>query len=105
MSRKYLSLDHLKKRSANRRKLFTHIENTDHSQTKGEPLSNPSLEATSTIGGLWGSPPVLPPYGSMKKYCTFVYDQGQLGSCTVNAFCGAYCILEQIKNGSVFFEP
>jgi len=42
---------------------------------------------------------------SVKNKVLTIYDQGQLGSCTSNAFCGAYLILENIKNGAVLFEP
>jgi len=84
MSRKYLSIDKLKKRASARQKLVKQMETTD------------SITSSSLV---------LPPYGSVKKYCPDIYDQGQLGSCTANAFCGAYRILENIKNGRVDFQP
>lgn len=31
--------------------------------------------------------------GSVQQWCPSVFDQGQLGSCTANAFCGAYMTL------------
>lgn len=40
----------------------------------------------------------LPPYGSLKDKVQEVYDQGNEGSCTANAFCGAYRILECDKS-------
>ncbi|AYV78327.1 MAG: peptidase C1 [Edafosvirus sp.] len=47
----------------------------------------------------------VPPVTSVKNKCTQIYDQGELSSCTANAFCSAYTILENVKNGSVTFEP
>jgi C1A family cysteine protease len=47
----------------------------------------------------------LPTSGSIKQYCTSIYDQGQLGSCTANAFCGAYRAMALQKSGSITFEP
>jgi hypothetical protein len=48
----------------------------------------------------------LPEWGSVKKYCTQPYDQGDEGSCTANAFCMAYKILcRGLKNSDVNFEP
>lgn len=35
----------------------------------------------------------LPSSFSLKDKCAEVYDQGQIGSCTANAFCGAYRML------------
>lgn len=48
---------------------------------------------------------VLPPYFSLQEYINFVYDQGKLGSCTSNAFCAAYKILNNIHNNNNDFEP
>lgn len=79
MSKQYLPLEKLRKRSAFRKALNKTV---------------PKLSTKSSLG-----------YGSVKKYCPGVYDQGQLGSCTANAFCGAYRIMENIKTGNVSFEP
>ena len=86
MSRKYFSLEHLAKRINQRKKLF-----------KAVPY-----HTTKKIQ--------LPVNADLKTYCSKLtsilpYDQGQLGSCTANAFCGAYCLLEQIKQGSATFHP
>ncbi len=43
------------------------------------------------------SPSPLPKAHSLRKYVKEVYDQGPIGSCTANAFCAAYRILEQDK--------
>jgi hypothetical protein len=43
------------------------------------------------------TPAKLPAAGSVKNKVTEVYDQGDEGSCTANAFCGAYRILESDK--------
>ena len=42
---------------------------------------------------------------SLLKYCTFVYDQGELGSCTANAFCTAYRVKAIIQNKYIGFVP
>ncbi len=47
----------------------------------------------------------LPPIFSLKPYKNFVYDQGDLGSCTANAFCAAFRILSKINNKYTGFEP
>lgn len=40
-------------------------------------------------------------YNSLQNEVTEIYDQGDIGSCTSNAFCGAYKIIEKNKT----FEP
>ncbi len=40
----------------------------------------------------------LPTKYSLRKYVHEVYDQGAIGSCTANAFCAAYRILEKDKS-------
>ncbi len=40
----------------------------------------------------------LPAKHSLRKYVREVYEQGPIGSCTANAFCTAYRILEQDKS-------
>ena len=47
---------------------------------------------------------VSPAY-NLNKYRNFVYDQGQLGSCTANAFCACFRILSSFQNENVDFEP
>ena len=47
----------------------------------------------------------LPHWGTVKPNCLNIYDQGDIGSCTANAFCGAFKILDVIKNGQITFEP
>jgi C1A family cysteine protease len=42
---------------------------------------------------------------NFKKYINFVYDQGELGSCTANAFCAAYRIMSKIVNKNSNFQP
>ena len=70
MSHKYLSLSALKKKQALSLK----------------------RELNASIFGL------LPLWGSIKDKVQEVYDQGSEGSCTANAFCGAYRILEPDKS-------
>src|SRR5690242_19058982 len=44
-------------------------------------------------------PPVHPPpASSMRKNVTEIYDQGQIGSCTANAFCAAFRLVEKDKS-------
>jgi len=50
-------------------------------------------------------PPVIQPSTSLLKYCTFVYDQGDLGSCTANAFCTAYRVRCVVQNKYTGFAP
>lgn len=40
----------------------------------------------------------LPAKHSLRPHVYYIYDQGQLGSCTANAFCGAYRILSKDKS-------
>jgi C1A family cysteine protease len=47
----------------------------------------------------------LPPVLSLEPYRNFTYDQGDLGSCTANAFCGAYRIMCAIHKVNQSFEP
>ena len=49
--------------------------------------------------------PPIPTKKSMAQYIPNIYDQGQLGSCTANAFCQSYRIQEKIKFKTVNFEP
>lgn len=46
------------------------------------------------------APEELPPAIDLRSHCPTVYDQGDLGSCTANAICGAieYCQLKQKLN-------
>lgn len=41
---------------------------------------------------------VNPLNASLKMYCPSVYDQGDIGSCTANAICSAYQIIQKSKN-------
>lgn len=47
----------------------------------------------------------LPQELSLNKYRNFIYDQGELGSCTANAFCAAYRILDNINKKNETFNP
>jgi C1A family cysteine protease len=47
----------------------------------------------------------LPPSASIQSFCPPPYDQGALGSCTANAFCGAHKILQNIHGVKPLFEP
>ncbi len=51
-------------------------------------------------------PKEIPGHGSkdLRKYVPFVYNQGQLGSCTANAVCAAYAI-DLKKEGKQVFKP
>jgi len=42
---------------------------------------------------------------SLNKYRKFIYDQGYLGSCTANAFCAAYRIMNTIQKKNSTFQP
>ena len=42
---------------------------------------------------------------NLTNFFNFVYDQGDLGSCTANAFCAAFRILTQVKKKYVGFVP
>lgn len=46
-----------------------------------------------------------PATGSLQQYVTTIYDQGQLGSCTANAFAGGFLILEKVQSKYVGFSP
>jgi hypothetical protein len=47
-----------------------------------------------------------PLYGSVKRFCPPPYDQGSEGSCTANAFCGAYrTICNRLGNSDRGFLP
>jgi len=48
---------------------------------------------------------ILPTSFSLYNYINFIYDQGNLGSCTANAFCAAYRIINKIKNKNISFKP
>jgi C1A family cysteine protease len=48
---------------------------------------------------------LLPSELSLNEYRNFIYDQGLLGSCTSNAFCMAYRILNNINKTNIDFEP
>jgi len=50
-------------------------------------------------------PKKLPTTYSLEKYITSIYDQGQLGSCTANAFCQSLRMQEVIKGQTPVFEP
>jgi hypothetical protein len=48
----------------------------------------------------------LPMWGTVKSFCPTPFDQGQLGSCTANAFCGAYMtICNKKKNADAGWIP
>ena len=47
----------------------------------------------------------LPAKVDLRTHLPFIYDQGELGSCTANAFCHAYCLLEHVKTGNISFNP
>jgi C1A family cysteine protease len=47
----------------------------------------------------------LPPAFSLNDYRNFIYNQGDLGSCTANAFCAAYRIMNNIQNKNILFQP
>jgi C1A family cysteine protease len=89
MSRIYLPLEEFEKRKVVRQKKFA------CAKASHETSHNTPHEVA----------PVLPSSSSLQSHCKVVYDQGQLGSCTANAFCGAHCILQDIKQGSVSFRP
>ena len=59
-------------------------------QRKARQAKRPLFTLSATVT-------VLPTYGSVKQYCPVAYDQGNIGSCTANAFCMAYRILSIIK--------
>jgi C1A family cysteine protease len=52
-------------------------------------------------------PPIspFPLVYSLNSYRNFVYDQGQLGSCTANAFAASYRILAAAQNKDINFLP
>lgn len=47
----------------------------------------------------------LPPSYSLNSHRNFTYDQGNIGSCTANAFCAGYRIMHNIANRDPSFEP
>jgi hypothetical protein len=48
----------------------------------------------------------LPLWGSVKQYCPTPFDQGQLGSCTSNSFCGSYMTLSnKLKTADAGWVP
>jgi C1A family cysteine protease len=47
----------------------------------------------------------LPVAYDLNKYRNFVYDQGQLGSCTANAFCAGFRILSASQDQNIGFNP
>jgi len=49
--------------------------------------------------------PVVPATFCLNNYRNFTYDQGQLGSCTANAFCASYRLQNIIQNKNVNFKP
>jgi C1A family cysteine protease len=78
--RHYLPVESLKKRAEKRKHLCSSVV----------PVSKPIT---------------LPHALSLNKYRNFIYDQGELGSCTSNAFCAAYRIMDTIHQKNVSFEP
>jgi len=49
---------------------------------------------------------LIPSSSSLNSFRNgLIYDQGQLGSCTANAFCMANCILNKVANKNVSFRP
>lgn len=80
-----------------------HYLNID--KVKQKALSRVSLQKdlvhNTTIRALGNKPLIT----SIKNKCSFVYDQGNLGSCTANAFCAAYCILQNVKFTTVKHQP
>jgi len=47
----------------------------------------------------------IPASVSIDNYRTFIYNQGNLGSCTANAFCGAYRVMCIIQKKNTSFIP
>jgi len=82
--RLYLELDKLQKKSSTRP--------NDNIQEHLKNMENVPNNLTSILSF------------SLQKYKNFVYDQGDLGSCTANAACSAYKVLNNIKHGDSF-EP
>lgn len=85
---KYANIASILKRSENRRNKYA------TTATTATTLSKNSLHTIQ-----------LPKTFSLNTYRHFTYDQGDLGSCTANAFCAAYRILCVINNINKNFEP
>lgn len=79
-SRVYLDIDLLKQRSEKRMKILPKLELT-------------KIKATNLT------------QNSLKQHITIVYDQGNLGSCTANAFCSAFNIENAIIKKYPNFQP
>lgn len=50
-------------------------------------------------------PRPVPTSFSLRPYVTTIFDQGQLGSCTANAFAGAHCILQNLAGHRPIITP
>jgi len=48
--------------------------------------------------------PVVPATFCLNNYRNFTYDQGQLGSCTANAFCASYRLQNIIQNNLILYS-
>lgn len=57
-----------------------------HARTKNRAISTPMAHLPTEKA-------ILPPKASLRGQVPEIYDQGELGSCTANAFCAAYRLL------------
>ena len=87
MSKAYLSVEHYKKRAHNRHHLKVSISAPNQMNINTNNNSNNILTK------------------SLASYINIIYDQGNLGSCTANAFCQSHFIQQQLKNLSIKFVP
>jgi C1A family cysteine protease len=70
---------------------------------KAAALNGCSDESTIAIPDSDGDG--IPDYYSIDCYRNFIYDQGNLGSCTACAFCAVYRVMHYIQNTETSFEP
>lgn len=47
----------------------------------------------------------IPTSFSLAKYVKIIFNQGNLGSCTANAFAGAHCLLQILKFNNIIYKP
>jgi C1A family cysteine protease len=98
---------HIESQDYDYSKYAKHLQNIDSMKMKikqRKPLCMKSSKTTTK-----NQPQVkliqLPLNFSLNTYRNFVYEQGELESCTANAFCAAFRILQKIYNKYPGFEP
>jgi C1A family cysteine protease len=105
MQRQYIASNKLQSRGQKRKEQFKATKTEEMVAVK-VPINNSN--APNNVVKPLPTPPQPKPIAqfSLEKYISFpVYDQGQLGSCTANAFCAAFRIRSTVQKKFTGFIP